>query len=214
MPLPAPTEESASLPTAIVEPAVQPEELKETTIILDLENSTKIILKESLKSQIEKLTDVPSTIPLELKVRDSKNKPISFQIFAEKTGITFAKDVSAYIGESFRFYVLKNGSQLSLGLILESKNDTLLAKEILKKEPLLIGNLNILLLEKFKVPTKISFSDNNTYKDLSVRYFNIISPEKLTIDYAFAKNKLFFGTTRSTIYALYDLILSQSDNSL
>ena len=206
--LPAPVEEP-SLPAAIVEPVViPPEKPKENIITLSLENSTRLALKESLASQVKALADLPLITPVEIKVQDAKNNPIALQVFAEKTGITFIKDVSAYLGENFRLFVFSDGQQLGLGLVLESKNDTSLIKELLKKEPLLVENLDVLFLEKFTKPVKVSFN-SSVYKDFSVRYFNIISQEKLSIDYTAAKNKLLIGTTRKTLAALGDWLLLQ-----
>lgn len=206
--------EEPSLPAAIVEPEIKIEEPKENTLVLDLVNLTSAQIKTEIKSQIEKLPQDSLLNPVEFKLRDPQNNLIPFSSFAKKSGITFAQSLSAYLGESFSLLAFNDNLTWGIGLIVESKNDLLLKPELLKKESLLIANMDVLLLEKFTKPAKISFSDNNTYQDLAIRYFNIISPEKLTIDYAIAKNKLFFGTTRNTIYALYDLILSQSDSPL
>ena len=75
---------------------------------------------------------------------------------------------------------------------------------------------NLLLAEEVNLPDQLSplffttgYQKNkpfntNTYKTLEIRFSNIISPEKLSIDYAILENKLLIGTTKATIRALID----------
>lgn len=203
--------EEPSLLVAVVEPAIKKESPRENTLVLDLENSTAVKIKMEIKSQIEKLPKESFAKPVEFKLRDSQNNLLDFSLFAKKSGITFAQNLSAYLGEPFSLLVFNDGPNMGTGLIIKSKNDSLLAQEMLKEENYLPKDLNILFLTAApKLTKKISFS-SFTNKDISLRYFNLVSPEKLSIDYAVAKNKLIIGTTRNTLLALYDWLLLKSD---
>lgn len=204
--VPAPIEEP-SLPTAVIEPAIETEETRENILVLDLENSDSAKIKMTLKDQIEKLPKNLSGKPLELKIRDSQNNLINFSSFAEKNGLAFSQKLSAYLGESFSLFVFNDGPNLGIGLIVESKNDLILAQELLKEELYLPKDLNVLFLLDVPQKTKSTSFSNFVYRDITLRFFNLISQEELSIDYAVAKNKLIIGTTRNTFTALYDWFL-------
>jgi hypothetical protein len=204
--IPTPIKEPP-LPTAIVEPAIKTEEAKENTLVLDLENSDLVKIKIALKNQIEKLPKDLSGKPIEFKLRDSQNNLINFSSFAKKSGLLFSQNLSAYLGESFSLFAFNDGPNLGTGLIVESKNDLILAQELLKEEPYLPNNLNVLFLFDVPQKTKSTSFSNFVYKDITLRFFNLISQEELSIDYAVAKNKLIIGTTRNTFTALYNWLL-------
>lgn len=205
--------EEPFFPAAVVEPVTMPEEPKENILVLDLATLTSAEIKTEIKNQIDKLPKESFNKPAKFKLKDSQNNLLDFSLFAKKSGITFAQSLSTYLGEPFSLFAFNDGPNMGTGLIIESKNDSLLVQELLKKEAALTKDLDVLFLTAAPEITKtISFS-SSTYKDIALRYFNLISPEKLTVDYAVAKNKLIIGTTKNTIYALYDLILSQPDGS-
>lgn len=209
-PVSNPIEESAS-PTAIVEPEIKTEEIKENVIVLDLENSNSAKIKTEIRNQIEKLPRESFNKPVEFKFRDLQNNSLNFSLFAKKSGLAFSQNLLNYLGESFSLFAFNDGSNLGTGLIIESKNDPLLTQEMLKEEAALPKHLDVLFLPD--VPsktTKVSFS-NFTYKDISLRYFNLISQEKLSIDYAIVKNKFLVGTTRNTFIALCDWLSVDSE---
>lgn len=210
LPTAAPVEETP-LPAAIVEPEIKITAPQENTLVLDLKNSTPAKIKTELKNQIEKLPKESFTKPVEFKIRDSQNNLVNFSDFAEKSGLTFAKSLSAYLGESFSLFAFDNGSALGTGLMVESKNDAVLARELLRKEAVLPKDLGVLFLIAAPATTKrVSFS-NFTYKDATLRYFNLISPEKLSVDYTVKKNKLIIGTTKAAHLAIYDWLLLKPD---
>jgi hypothetical protein len=210
IPVSAPVEEP-SLPVAVIEPEIKTTEPKENTLVLDLGNLTSAEIKIEIKNQIEKLSKESFNKPVEFKLRDSQNNLINFSSFAEKSGLTFTQNLLAYLGESFSLFAFNDGPNLGTGLIVESKNDSLLTQEIRKEEAALPKDLDVLFLPAApKEIKKVSFSSFG-YKDMLLRYFNLISQEKLSIDYAVVKNKFIIGTTRNTLTALYDWLLLSSE---
>lgn len=210
IPVSAPVEEP-SLPVAVIEPEIKTTEPKENTLVLDLGKLTSAEIKTEIKNQIEKLSKESFNKPVEFKLRDSQNNLINFSSFAKKSGLIFTQNLLAYLGESFSLFAFNDGPNLGTGLIVESKNDALLTQEIRKEEAVLPKELDVLfLIAAPKEIKKVSFS-NFTYKDMPLRYFNLISQEKLSIDYAVAKNKFIMGTTRNTLIALYDWLLLSSE---
>lgn len=204
--IPVPIEES-SLPTAIVEPVTETVTTRENTLVLDLENSDSAGIKIALKNQIKNLPQDLSGKPVEFKIRDSQNNLITFSSFAEKSGLTFFQNLSAYLGESFSLFIFNDGPNLGTGLIVESKNDLILAQELLKEEQYLPKDLDVFFLLDVPQQTKSASFSNFVYRDTTLRFFNLISEEELSIDYTVAKNKLIIGTTRNTLTALYDWLL-------
>lgn len=210
VPAPLPVAEPEP-PAVVIEPEIKIEQPKENTIVLDLASSTPAKIKTEIKNQIEKLPAESFAKPVEFKLRDPQNNLINFSSFAGKSGIAFAQNLSAYLGESFSLFAFHNGSTLATGLIIESKNDSILTQELLKREAVFPKELDVLFLIPAPATTKDTSFSNFTYKDVTLRYFNLISPEKLTIDYAVVKNKLIIGTTKATHLALYDWLLLQPD---
>lgn len=201
--------EEPSLPAAIVEPDIKAEGPKENVLILDLANSNLAEIKTAIENQIKKLPRESFNEPIEFKLRDSQNNLLLFSSFAKKSNMAFPQSLSAYLGESFSLFFFNDGSHLGTGLIIESKNDSLLAQAVFKEELSLPKNLDVLFLPTAPEKTSsISFS-NSIYKDTPMRYFNLISQEGLSIDYAVAKNKFIIGTTRNTFAALFDWLLLQ-----
>ncbi|MBU2028600.1 hypothetical protein KJ761_01770 [Patescibacteria group bacterium] len=202
--------EEPVLPAATIEPEIEIEQPKENTLVLDLASFSPAEIKTEIKNQIEKLPKDSFAQPVEFKLKDPQNNLLNFSLFAEKSGLAFAQNLSAYLGESFSLLVFSDGPNLGTGLIIESKNDALLTQALLEKEATLPKDLDAIFLTAAPEETKkVSFS-NYTYKDLPLRYFNLISPEKLTIDYAVTKNRLIIGTTKNTFFAFYDWFLLQS----
>jgi len=201
--IPAPIEESP-LPTAIVEPAVKTEEPKENTLVLDIENADSAKIKTAIKNELEKLPQESSGKPVEFKFRDTQNNLIAFSLFAKKSGLAFSQNLLPYLGESFSLFIFNDGPNVGTGLVIESKNDPLLTQEILKEELYLSKDLDVLFLLDVPQKTMSTSFSNFTYRDTTLRFFNLISQEKLSIDYSVAKNKFLIGTTRNTFTALYD----------
>ncbi len=100
-----------------------------------------------------------------------------------------------------------------IGIIILIKNATStddLAKSLTDLEQLMFASLKILLPDaKNNFPTKPVFLDN-TYNNTAVRYINLPEPS-LSLDYAILNNKLIFATSKQSMHAIIDRILSQTN---
>lgn len=99
-----------------------------------------------------------------------------------------------------------------LGLIISIKNSTATSTEDLTKtlrdlEQLMLADLAILLPSaKNDLPAKPVFLDN-VYKNTAIRYVNL--PEaSLSLDWAIVNDKLIFATSKESVYAIIDRLLS------
>ncbi len=213
------TEEAESIPSQSEGPFIsensqkttEPEKLQENIITLDIENFSKLQLKESLKSQVNNLSKSQTEKVSEFKLKDLKGNLIPLGVLAEKFQIKFVKNSQAYFADSYSFFTFKEGLETGTGLVLELKDPEVLSKKMREVEPYLVVDLDFMLLETFKKPLKNSFAQS-AYKNGLIRYLNLISPEKLSVDYVLLKNNLIIGTTKNTSRALYDFV--ESKNSL
>jgi len=101
-----------------------------------------------------------------------------------------------------------------LGLVISINNSTTTSLEDLTKslkdlEQLMIPSLKILLPDDIKnsLPANPVWL-NNTYRNIAIRYVNL--PEaSLSFDYAILNNKLIFATSKDSMLAMIDRLLSE-----
>lgn len=103
-----------------------------------------------------------------------------------------------------------------LGLIIALKNSTSstaisdLTKSLKDVEQLMLPSLKVLLPEvKNALPTQPNWQDNS-YKNTAIRYVNL-PDANLSLDYAILNNKLIFATSKESVYALIDRLLTATD---
>jgi len=101
------------------------------------------------------------------------------------------------------------------GLVISIKNATStstqeLAKSLKDLEQLMLPGLEFLLPgAKNSLPTKPIWLDS-AYSDVAIRYVNLPEPS-LSLDYAILNNKLIFATSKASMYAIIDRVLSQTN---
>ena len=172
---------------------------------LDAENSDQASLKKTLQGYVDKVSQSGITSPIEFVVTDSQNNPIGFQTFAKKLGLTLPPNILAQLKTNFSLYIYNDNGATRLGLAIPSKNSNQLKTDLLAEEKKLPRDLQSLFLSVKYTLDGISFKDGN-YKGVAIRYCNIVSPEILSIDYAFYQDKFLIGTTKRTIRVIMDSI--------
>ncbi len=194
----------------IVSPEVIPEK-KSNPKYLNLDwqptiSSQKII--EEIKKRLNEFMASGQTGTEEYVIVDMQNNPIIFKELASKLlGQNFPNSILSLIGDETRLLFYNDNGNPGIGFILKSQDDISLKAEMVKEEINLIGYLTP-LLSIIQVPAtqkEAPVFKTSTYKDIETRYYNIPSPDKLSLDYIIAKNTLIFGTTKATIRSIYDL---------
>ncbi|PIP28005.1 MAG: hypothetical protein COX29_03485 [Candidatus Moranbacteria bacterium CG23_combo_of_CG06-09_8_20_14_all_35_22] len=190
---------------------ILPEETQPTSVLssknsnylqINLTQTNPEELKKVLNNYAEEVSKTNEISVFKFLLTDETNAPIAFQDFSTALEINLSPETSAQIGQDFTFYIYNYGDKTRFGLILTSLEDNLLKNALLKEEETLFSNLAP-LYPSLTSPTNTTFSPI-TYKNYAVRYLNITSVEDYTIDYAISNNKLFIGTTRTTLFSALD----------
>ena len=161
-----------------------------------------------LKSALQKeLIDIKSSEIngiIELSVKNLNGDPISFSDFSKKIGFIMPAEIISKT-QAFSLFVYPEKSSQRLGIELNLGSAANLVKTIRNYEGKLANGLSpILLAESFSIPQK-PFQDSQ-YKNYSVRFINIISPEELSIDYALRGNIWVVGTTKEGLRSILDYL--------
>jgi len=189
------------------------EKPKPDYLVIDPQNSNdpKIIIQEIGEKIISFKNEGKSGI-FEYIVVDPQNNPLTFKDLALKLKIGLPEQIINLIGDEFRFFLFNDEGNPGIALMLNSKDDATLKEKMEQSEIDLINYLNPLLSTIMNpVPEiKSAIFQEIPYKETTNRYYNITSQNELSVDYIVFENKLFIGTTRNTVRAVYDLFEEES----
>jgi len=181
---------------------------------LDIDNLNKTQLQELLNNYAEKIRVSALTVPVEFIITDLQNNPITFTTFSQKIGITLSEDVLSNLAGPFSLFIFNDAGTMHFGLSIAIANDLALRNALLSEEPFLSNNLKGILLFNADREFLTSAFTDTLYKETTIRYQNIISPEELSIDYALIGDQLLIGTTQRTMYSIIDKVLLSSASQL
>ncbi len=170
-------------------------------------------MKKIIQSYAEKVSQSGITKSVEFVVVDKQNNPLSFQKFAQKMGLTLPSTILMQLKPEFSLFIYNDSGKVRLGLAIKIQNNRQIKKSFLNEEEKLPQDLQSLFLTTQYTLKKKSFFHNGQYKDINIRYNNIISPKVLSIDYAITQNNLVIGTTKETTRAILDLLQQIQLNS-
>ncbi len=186
---------------------------KPNYLVIDQATIDQTGVKKIIQTYGEQVSQAAITLPVEFMVVDKQNNPISFQDFAQKLGLNFPTAIISQLGTDFSLYIYNDNNQIRLGLVVVIQKSELLKKLFLTEEKTLPQDLQSLFLTtQYTLKEKTSFNDSQ-YKDYSIRYDNVISPEILSVDYTITKNNLIIGTTKKTIRVIIDALQRKTINS-
>ena len=202
-PSPVPPVEPSPVPEPELVP-IAPETPKPQYLVIDFENSTADQIRQAIVNKKQEVTGVLSDRIMEYLIADTSNKPVGFKIFSSKLGLVLSESVMANILDNFIFYYYNDKGNIGLSLAIDVINEDQLRTDLGNSEPNLVRDLEPLLtiikpefkasnLNKSVVFTKVSYK-----KFITSSYFNVISPNELSIDYAVYNKKLIIGTTKMT----------------
>lgn len=180
---------------------------------MDIENLNAESAKNFLIQTGEDVKKELASSPIEFKITDNSNNPISFSAWALLLGINLPKTIMNQLEPDFSFYCYIDEGRSRLGIAVNIKNNSKenLTSIFRKEEINLHKYLHPLILEDVK-KAQIDIYKDNQYKNYNIRYFNF-DKEKIgitSIDYALTDKHLIIGTSKNTMWAMVDKIDSLS----
>jgi len=199
----------------IIQPKIEIPVVENNPKYLNLDFETSASSENAIKkmqnyiSEFKKEGNLKS---IEYVIADLKNNPETFTNFTDRLGLAMPDSFLSLIGRGMRFFIVNDNGNTGIGMILESKDDILLKEELLKLEADSFKYVSLILPNtEIEAPLDPIIFKKTTYRGVENRYFNVVSPFELSIDYIISKNKLFIGTTQMTIQKIYDLIEEESN---
>jgi len=171
-------------------------------VTIDEDIISQTPLKEILLQKSGEIISSGATTPIEFVITDKQNNPVAFSDFAKISGINLSTKILESLDKEFSLFILNDSSAPGIALAIKTINPTALKNTILKEEAMLSTELGPILLPEYE-PSTNPFG-NHTYKGQAVRYQNLISSQKLAVDYALTEKQLIFATTKLTIESVLD----------
>lgn len=177
-------------------------------LTIDTATVDQASFKELLSKKAETIMSTGASAPIEFIVTDGQNNPISFSDFAEMTTIGLSKDLMENLNKNFSLFIFNDSSAPGIAIAIETLDTAKIKTNLLRDEPMLSSQLGAILLSEYE-PSVAPFGDHK-YKEQAIRYQNLISPQKLAIDYAITETQLIFATTKVTMESIIDRLSSQN----
>lgn len=177
-------------------------------LVIDTAVIDQASFKELLSKKSETIISAGASAPVEFIVTDGQNNPLGFADFAKMTSIELSKDIMENLDKNFSLFILNDSSAPGIAIAIEALDAASIKTKLLRDEPLLSSQLGAILLSEYE-PSTAPFGDHK-YKGQAIRYQNLISPQKLAIDYAITETQLIFATTKVTMESIIDKLSSEN----
>lgn len=212
------TEEPASQETVkIEEPEIKKSEFKYSSdkpnyLSIDMKNPSYENLKGVLTEAALEVKAMNAGSLVEFIITDKNNNPIAFSEFAVLSKIKLSSELLKDLGNNFSLYINTDSGNTRLALAIDTNNKEKSVLAIKSEENRLVQELMPLFLDQVPNPSgKIFFSDNN-YKEVKVRYFNLLPNGMASIDYGFLNNQMIIATSKISMWSVIDKIKSENSN--
>lgn len=202
-----------NVPPVIVEPQVQKYSLdKPNYLPIDTEAASKSI-QDSIAETASEIQEENIAVPVEFVVVDKDNDPIDFSIFTIHAGMKLSGAVEN-LDNAFSLFIYSDAGNPRLGLAIDLKDKQKAVSAMSVQEKTIVGDLGFLFLGNTPQKTGRSFKENfhnNNY----IRYINIDPGDQgaLSIDYAFAENKLIIATSKNAMWAILDKLSPETEKT-
>jgi len=201
----------------ITEPEPTPEPVvakfsvdKPNTLAVDMTTATSATIKELLQNTAKNVAASKATSPIEFKLVDLNNNPITFKAFAGKSGLSPSPALMANLSDTFSLFIYNDNAVTRGGLAIDSKNPAALKGLLALEEKTLVKKITLAFPVSNSILANKVFA-SSTYNEIAIRYINITSPEDWSVDYAIYNNKLVIGTTKMTLRSIIDYLKPQLD---
>jgi len=114
-------------------------------------------------------------------------------------------------GSNYTFFSYNQTEGKRLGLVIKIAEGIDLSADLKEWEvsiPERVNEFSVYLGDEILLATTEEFQDN-IYNNIPIRYFNLPDPD-LSVDYAIIGDKLIITTSKDSMYAVIDALLSTS----
>ncbi|PIP27344.1 MAG: hypothetical protein COX30_02360 [Candidatus Moranbacteria bacterium CG23_combo_of_CG06-09_8_20_14_all_39_10] len=190
---------------SIMDPEQTPQPIDTTEISAIMPNYLQIdpntlnntSLEETLNTYATDIKNAGITTPVEFVVTDQQNNPVGFANFAAMSGLKLSDAILSNLDETFSLFIFNDNLNTGIGLAISAKNKTVLQSDLLLAEKTMGTDLESI----FVYPSAAANTpfEKTIYEGFDIRYQNLISPQKLSIDYVLDGKQLLIGTTQKTL---------------
>ncbi len=182
---------------------------KANYLSLDFNKDNKEQILSTLQKYVKKIAILKTTAPIEFVLTNSQNNPISFQDFAQKVNLTLSKNLIDQLGANFSLFIYNDDGNVRLGLAVATNNSQEVKNLLSKEENNLPQEIQFLFLGKDTSGLKGALFSLGKYQGLNIRYYNVVSPEVLSVDYTVYKDQWLVGTTKMTLRSIINYTSKQ-----
>lgn len=174
---------------------------------IDIEKADKNELKKLVEKYSQEMIASNVTSPVEFRVSDLNNNPVTFATFSQKMGLSLSPQVVTALDKDFSLFIYNDIGKVRLGLALATSDGEKLRALLIQEEPQLPTELQNIFLAQYSI-TQGAFK-TSAYKGIATRYINMTSSEELSIDYTLSSNQLIIGTSKMTLRSIIDYMNTQ-----
>ncbi len=182
---------------------------KPNFLVIDLTLASLADLEAQFSSIAEEIKLLPVENNYEFLVVDKNNNPVEFKTFAQAAKLSLSPALLTNLTKEFSLFFYNDSGSVRLGIAIKtaSKDKAKLIATMLGEEKTLVSELTFLFLKSpidnsNKTFTVSAYSPNNEI----VRYLNLNNEKTLSVDYVATADKLFIGTSRQALRAIYQKV--------
>lgn len=185
---------------------------KPNVLQLDMANASTEAISDLLSRTAQDISSIPSTRPYEFIIADSANNPVAFPIFAIAANLSFDPQLLSLIEEPFSLFLYNESGISKFALAISLKDGAATEKIISSYEKSLPQALLSFFPENISVPAEINFQQS-VYGQTRIHYFNLAPEGAYSVDYALIDSKMVIGTSKDSLRAVLDKIITSQPSS-
>ncbi|MEI8103906.1 MAG: hypothetical protein WCG84_03350 [Candidatus Moraniibacteriota bacterium] len=211
------------IPTPIPTPTPKPApifNLQGTNdITITMSSSSPESFKTTLTDLSQKIKDNSIQQPVEFRVVDENNSPLTFSAWTTLMKMSFSPGILATLADPFSLFLYNDSGYVRLGLKITSNNPSQTAAILTQSEPSLLSVFFPLYFSyQPTLPTTSPSFETGSYNGISTRYINFPVPEApfvggLSLDYAVVNQYIVIGTSKQTTRSIIDTLTPSSTTS-
>ena len=122
-------------------------------------------------------------------------------------GIRETVNKSNISGNSYNLFSYGDGEKNRIGLIIDMEESDKFLGELKNWENTIINDIKPILFKDALSDVATEEFQDNIYKEIPLRYINIPTPD-LSVDYAIINKKLIIATSKESMFAIIDSLIS------
>jgi hypothetical protein len=172
------------------------------TIELAIDQTDQLL--EKLKIAATKKQEIGTLKRILIKLTNGEEKYTSLTEFVSALNLIFPEDI-LNSSENYTLFFYAQAEGQRLGLVINTTNN--IKENLILWEKTMVTDLASLFLDLTREEPATQEFQDNIYQDIAIRYLNFPNPD-LTIDYALFNDKLVITTSKASMYAAIDALLT------